>query len=128
MVEHLFFIPAPISFVIVLFTIQIDLLLLHPSHGTQLLDASAFSSLKTHLSTERNRHIRTGIPHTVTAKQLESYTNARLTYSNIISGFRGNGLNSFNSQKVFNDCLPAQSNHSKSYLKIQLPNPRFHNS
>ena len=75
----------------------------HSSHLTQPLDIGVFSSLKSHLTTELDRYIRTGIPHIQKVEWLDAFIKARaqaFTAQNIRSAWSGTGLFPFNPKKV----------------------------
>jgi hypothetical protein len=83
--------------------IKLALLPPHYSHLTQPLDVGVFSSLKTHMTREMDRYIRTGIPRIQKVEWLEAFIAARphaFTTRNILSGWSGTGLYPFNPQKV----------------------------
>jgi len=84
---------------------QIHLALLppHSSHLTQPLDIGVFGSLKSHMTPELDRFIRSGIPRMQKDEWLKAFISARsnaFTKKNILSGWSGTGLNPFNPQKV----------------------------
>jgi DDE superfamily endonuclease/Tc5 transposase DNA-binding domain len=83
----------------ILHCIRNDIILMilppHSSHLLQPLDVGYFGPLKTALSTQLDRLIRTGISRVQKAEWLEAYIKARaiaLTRRNILSSWRGAGL------------------------------------
>ena len=83
--------------------IHLALLPPHTSHLTQPLDVGVFSSLKAHMAHEMDRYFRAEIPRMQKAEWLDAFILAQakaFTQRNILSGWRGTGLNPFNPRKV----------------------------
>ena len=116
--------------------IQLALLPPHSSHLTQPLDIGVFSSMKTHMTQQLDRYIRTGIPRLQKIEWLEAFIKARasaFTTQNIMSGWSGTGLHPFNPHKVLHrlPILPSLESSPQSPTPIfetPLDNPELTSS
>jgi len=106
---------------------RIDLILLsrHASNLLQLLDVAFFGPIKTAISSQSSRLLRTGISRLHKAEWLELFVVARgrvITKENILAGWRWMGLFSENYLHPISDINLSQTIHtSASISKLSTP-------
>ena len=122
----------------ILHCIQNNIILLllppHSSHILQPLDVGLFGPLKTAMSSQLHRLIRTGVSRLQKVEWLHYYVlpwSIALTQKNIAAGWRGAGLFPFNPEKVQRFIPRPATPSPKAHVvldSISLPSNPFDNS